>query len=200
MEECKVTPSKASAEYLTYHFFMKRWPLILNDAKKDWPTSLSHSTEILRKSYIWSILKSSSLELLYPDSDNSRQHVLREDEKQGYYRWYFLLLLLEKLSILKLRDFLMWIYFKCDSYIFSYFQFLYTNLHRPPVRSCKPQTAVKAHGITFHAEPDYLAGIKSLPFGVFWTSFCCFWRLALPSDHILREMLNNQTPLFPCTS
>lgn len=89
--------------------------LILNDAKKDGPTSLSHSTEILRKSHIGSNKKPFSLELLYPDSDNSWQHVLREDEKQGYYILYFLLLHLEKLSILKLRDFLMWIWFKCDS-------------------------------------------------------------------------------------
>lgn len=34
MEECKVTLSKTNAAYLTYHFLMKRWSLILNDAKR----------------------------------------------------------------------------------------------------------------------------------------------------------------------
>lgn len=128
-----------------------------------------NSEEKLHLTYI----KPSLPELFYPDSDNSQQHVLREDEKQSNYI-YLLLLLFEKLSILKLRDFLMWMWFKCDSYIFSYFQFLCMSLYSSPVRPRKPPPAVKAHGTTFHTQPDYLAGIKTPPFVYFEQIFVLF--------------------------
>lgn len=105
MGECKVTLSKTNAAHLTYYFLMKRWSLTLNDAKGWTPTSLSHGTETEEKLHLI-YRKPSSPEVFYPDSDSSQQHVLREDETQGNYM-YFLLLLFEKLSILKLRDFLM---------------------------------------------------------------------------------------------
>lgn len=69
------------------------------------------------------------------------------------------------------------------------------SLYSPPVRACKPPTAAKACGTTFHAQPDYLAGIKQLPF-VYFVVFVVFEDLHFPGI-ILREMLNKQTPLFP---
>lgn len=73
------------------------------------------------------------------------------------------------------------------------------SLYSPPVRPCKPPSAAKAHGITFHAWPDYLAGIKPLPFVSFEQVSVVLEDLQFPGI-MLREMLNNPTPLFPCNS
>lgn len=85
---------------------------------------------------------------------------------------------------------------------FLHIQLFSISLHgfdSPTVRSCKPPSAVKACGTTFHGQPDYLAGIKPLPFVFFEQIFVVFEHLHFPGI-ILRKMLNNQIPLFPCTS